>query len=40
VQWLDRLETEMPNLRLALQWLHDRGEFESLARIAVALRSF
>lgn len=38
--WLQRLETEHDNLRAALQWTLDRGEFELAARISVALWRF
>jgi non-specific serine/threonine protein kinase len=34
VQWLDRLETELPNLRAALGWLEETGDLEATSRLA------
>jgi predicted ATPase/DNA-binding CsgD family transcriptional regulator len=34
VQWLDRLETELPNLRGALGWLEETGDLEATSRLA------
>ncbi|MDQ2682631.1 MAG: helix-turn-helix domain-containing protein, partial [Chloroflexota bacterium] len=36
-RWLNRLETERGNLSDALEWLHERGDSPSLARMAGAL---
>jgi predicted ATPase/DNA-binding CsgD family transcriptional regulator/tetratricopeptide (TPR) repeat protein len=38
--WLDRLDTELPNLRLALEWHHAHDEPVSLAVICRALGMF
>jgi non-specific serine/threonine protein kinase len=35
--WFARLETEQPNLRVALAWAEERGEAEVLLRLAAAL---
>ena len=39
-RWLDRLETELPNLRQALGWLEGTGETEAMMRLASALGGF
>jgi predicted ATPase len=38
--WLTSLETDHPNLRVALEWFRDRKESESLLRLAAALWRF
>ena len=38
--WLERLETEIDNLRAALEWLIDRQEAESALRMCAALAWF
>jgi predicted ATPase/DNA-binding CsgD family transcriptional regulator len=38
--WLTSLETELPNLRAALEWFRDQDESESLLRLAAALWKF
>jgi non-specific serine/threonine protein kinase len=38
--WLDRLETEIDNLRAALEWLTDRRKVESALRMCAALAWF
>jgi predicted ATPase len=38
VQWLDRLETELPNLRGALGWLEETGDTEATSRLAGELK--
>ncbi|HUG13994.1 MAG TPA: LuxR C-terminal-related transcriptional regulator [Thermomicrobiales bacterium] len=40
VLWLDRLETELGNIRAALRWLLDRGEVERGLRLAGLLPEF
>jgi len=40
IAWMERLETEHPNLRAALAWSLDHGEAETAARIAAALWQF
>jgi len=40
VAWLDRLETEIPNLRTALTWLHGQGDAEAGLRFGTALTWF
>jgi non-specific serine/threonine protein kinase len=40
VTWLERLETEHGNLRVAMAWLLERGELESAARLGWALWLF
>ena len=37
VVWLDRLETEFPNFRVALSWLDETADWASLLRLAAAL---
>jgi non-specific serine/threonine protein kinase len=39
-RWLDRLETEHPNLRAALEWSLTRGEAETAVRLAASLGDF
>jgi predicted ATPase/DNA-binding SARP family transcriptional activator len=38
--WLDRLETELPNLRAVLDWGLESGEVETAVRLGSALWSF
>jgi predicted ATPase/transcriptional regulator with XRE-family HTH domain len=38
--WLDRLETELGNLRVAIQWSIEHGEMEMLARMAWSMWKF
>jgi non-specific serine/threonine protein kinase len=38
--WIDRLETNLPNMRAAMDWLHATGQFESGLRLAAALGWF
>jgi non-specific serine/threonine protein kinase len=38
--WLISLETDLPNLRAALEWFRDQNESESLLRLAAALWRF
>lgn len=38
--WLSRLETEHPNLRVALDWFWRQGQSEALLRLASALSHF
>jgi predicted ATPase/transcriptional regulator with XRE-family HTH domain len=38
--WLDRLETEHPNLRAALEWHLEEGDADSASRLAAALGPF
>jgi hypothetical protein len=38
--WLDRLESELENLRTALRWLAMRGEVDRGLRLLIALRDF
>jgi predicted ATPase/DNA-binding CsgD family transcriptional regulator len=38
--WFDRLETDHPNLRAALQWSFGRGDTEGALRLSVALWRF
>jgi non-specific serine/threonine protein kinase len=38
--WFDRLETEHPNLRLALRWYRHQGDLERALRLAGALGRF
>jgi predicted ATPase/DNA-binding CsgD family transcriptional regulator len=40
LEWLTRLETELPNLRMVLEWFEQRGETEALLRLAAALWRF
>jgi DNA-binding CsgD family transcriptional regulator len=40
VAWLDRLEGEQDNLRAALRWGQERGDAESVARLAIAVAPF
>lgn len=40
VEWLTRLETEHPNLRVALDWFADQGDADALVRLAAALWRF
>jgi non-specific serine/threonine protein kinase len=40
VAWLDRLESELDDVRAALRWCADRGEAELGLRLAGALRTF
>jgi predicted ATPase/DNA-binding CsgD family transcriptional regulator len=40
VAWLEHLEWEHDNLRAAMRWLLERGEVETAARLAWALRLF
>jgi predicted ATPase len=40
VAWLERLETEHDNLRVAMAWLLERGESEVAARLGWALWLF
>jgi predicted ATPase/DNA-binding CsgD family transcriptional regulator/Tfp pilus assembly protein PilF len=38
--WLDRVETELPNVRVALEWLVERGDAVAAQRTASALLRF
>lgn len=38
--WLDRLDAELPNLRIALAWYQERGEVETSIRFTSALGQF
>lgn len=38
--WLARLEADLPNVRGALAWLEESGEFEAMMRLASALGGF
>jgi non-specific serine/threonine protein kinase len=40
VAWMERLEAENQNLRAAMHWLVERGEIETVVRLAWALRLF
>ncbi len=40
VEWLDRLETELGNLRAAMEWLLVRDDAEGLLRLVVSLARF
>lgn len=40
VRWLDQLEEEHDNFRLALRWALDRGEAELALRMGIALSNF
>jgi predicted ATPase/DNA-binding XRE family transcriptional regulator len=40
VRWLDRLETELDNLRAAVSWARNQGELESVLRLTVGLHRF
>jgi predicted ATPase/transcriptional regulator with XRE-family HTH domain len=40
VRWLDRLETELDNLRAAVSWSRSQGEIESVLRLEVGLHRF
>jgi predicted ATPase/DNA-binding CsgD family transcriptional regulator len=40
LEWLTRLETELPNVRVALEWFGQRGETEALLRLTAALWRF
>jgi predicted ATPase/DNA-binding CsgD family transcriptional regulator len=40
LRWLDRLELEYDNLRVALEWMAHAGEIEMALRLAGALRRF
>jgi len=40
VVWLDRLERENGNLRIAMRWLTEEGEVETAVRLAWALHHF
>jgi predicted ATPase/DNA-binding CsgD family transcriptional regulator len=39
-RWFDRLDRDHPNLRAALDWLHERGEVAGALRLATALGRF
>jgi non-specific serine/threonine protein kinase len=40
LEWLTYLETDHPNLRVALDWFADQGDSEALLRLAAALWRF
>jgi predicted ATPase/DNA-binding CsgD family transcriptional regulator len=40
VEWMERLEAENQNLRAATHWLVEKGEIETVVRLAWALRLF
>jgi predicted ATPase/DNA-binding SARP family transcriptional activator len=40
VEWLDRIDDELDNVRSALRWALDTGHVETALRLATALRTF